>query len=55
MNGVYAIKLHEYSVKGGHWVAWYVNVVNVTNFDSIGVKHIPKGKVCYRLYQLTLS
>ena len=27
---------------GTHWIASYVNLYNVTCFDSFGVEHIPK-------------
>ena len=38
----YVINLDEYSDIGTHWVALHVVDNNVTYFDSIGVKHIPK-------------
>ena len=33
----------EHKSKETHWIALYVNEDNVTNFDSFGVEHIPKG------------
>ena len=42
-DGAYVTNLDEYSDIGTHWVALYVvNNNDVTYFDSIGVKHIPK-------------
>ena len=41
-DGAYVINLHEYKSVGTHWIALYVNVENVTYFDSFGVVHIPK-------------
>ena len=41
-DGAYIINLDEYESIGTHWIALYVNAVNVTHFDSFGVKHIPK-------------
>ena len=38
----YVINLDEYSDIGTHWVALWVNINNVTYFDSFGVEHIPK-------------
>ena len=38
----YIINLDEYELMGTHWIAWYVNSENATNFDSFGVEHIPK-------------
>ena len=38
----YIITLDEYELMGTHWIAWYVNSENTTNFDSFGVEHIPK-------------
>ena len=37
-DGAYIINHDEYSDIGTHWVALYVN----DDFDSFGVKHIPK-------------
>ena len=37
-DGAYVINHDEYSDIGTHWVALYVN----DDFDSFGVKHIPK-------------
>ena len=38
----YIIKLDEFKSIGTYWIALYVNDKDVTYFDSIGVKHIPK-------------
>ena len=38
----YPIKLDEYKSVGAHWIALYVNSVNVTYFDSFGAEYIPK-------------
>ena len=34
--------IDDYESLGTHWTALYVNVKNVTYFDSFGVEHIPK-------------
>ena len=36
--GAYAINLDEYKSMGTQWLALYVNVENVTYFDSFGVE-----------------
>ena len=41
-EGAYVINLDEYKSIGTHWITLYVNVENVTYFDSFGVEHIPK-------------
>ena len=41
-DGAYVINLDEYSDLGTHWVALYVQKINVTYFDSFVVEHIPK-------------
>ena len=41
-GGAYIIIFDEYESIGTHWIALYVNVKNVTHFDSFGVEHIPK-------------
>ena len=41
-DGAYIINPDEYSDTGTHWVALWVNIDNVTYFDSFGVQHIPK-------------
>ena len=41
-DGAYLINLDEYSDIGTDWVALWVNINNVTSFDSSGVEHIPK-------------
>ena len=40
--GAYVINLDDYESIGTHWIALYVNAKNVTYFDSLWVKHIPK-------------
>ena len=40
-DGAYVINLDEYSDIGTHWVALWVNINNVTYFDSFAVEHIP--------------
>ena len=39
-DGAYIINLDEQESIGTHWIALYVNAKK--NFDSFGVKHIPK-------------
>ena len=41
-DGAYMINLDGYSDIRTHWVALYVNNLDVTYFDSFGVEHIPK-------------
>ena len=41
-DGAYVKNLDEYKSIGTHWIALYVNGNSVTNFDSLGVEHIPK-------------
>ena len=41
-DGAYVINLGDYESKGTHCIALYLNVNNVTYFDSFGVEHIPK-------------
>ena len=41
-DGSYVINLDEFKSIGTHWIALYMNVDNVTYFDSSGVEHIPK-------------
>ena len=41
-DGAYVINLDEYSDIGTHWIALWMNINNVTYFDSFGVEHIPK-------------
>ena len=41
-DGPYVINLDEDSNIGTHWIALYILNNDVTYFDSIGVKHIPK-------------
>ena len=39
-DGAYVINLDEYANTGTYWIALYINIDNVTYFDSFGVKHI---------------
>ena len=41
-DGAYVINLDEYSDTGTHWVALWVNINDVTYFDSFVVEHIQK-------------
>ena len=41
-DGEYVINLDEYSDIGAHWIALYVKNNDITYFDSLGVKHVPK-------------
>ena len=41
-DGGYVINLDEYSDIGAHWIALYVKNNDITYFDSLGVKHVPK-------------
>ena len=41
-DGACIINFDEYESIGTHWIALYVNVKNVTYFDSFGVENIPK-------------
>ena len=41
-DGVYILSLDEYESTETHWIAWYVDVKNITHFDSFWVEHIPK-------------
>ena len=36
------INLDDFKSIGTHWIALYVNIENVTYFDSFGVEQIPK-------------
>ena len=38
----YVINLDEYKSIGTQWIPLYVNVENVTYFDSLRVEHVPK-------------
>ena len=42
-DGAFAINLDECKSIGIHWKALYVNGINVTYFDSFGIKHIRKA------------
>ena len=39
-DGTYVINLDEYSDIGTHWIATWMNINNVTYFDSFGVEHL---------------
>ena len=41
-DGIYTINLDEYKSIATHWVTLYVNVKNVTYYDSIKADHILK-------------
>ena len=41
-NGTYIINLDEYELIGIHWITLYINIENVTYFDSFGIEYIPK-------------
>ena len=41
-DGAYVINLDEYSDIGTYWVALYVQINDVTYFDSFRAEHIPK-------------
>ena len=41
-DGAYILSLNEYKSTETHWIALYVNVDNVTYFDSFQIKHISK-------------
>ena len=38
----YVINLDEYADVGRHWIALYVEDIEITYFDSFGVEHVPK-------------
>ena len=38
----YIIILNEFKSIGTHWIAFYVDGINVLYFDGFGVEHIPK-------------
>ena len=40
-NGIYVINI-EYESMGTHWLALYVNGINVTYFERLGIECIPK-------------
>ena len=40
---VYVINLDEYASMRTHWIALYVDNINITYFHSFGVEHIPEG------------
>ena len=41
-NNLSKINLDEYESIEAHWIAFYVNAENVTDFDSFGIEHISK-------------
>ena len=41
-DGTCVINPDEYTSLGTHWIALYMNGINVTSFDSFQVKHIPQ-------------
>ena len=40
-NGAFIISLDEYESIGTHWIALYVNAINVTYFGNFAVEYIP--------------
>lgn len=38
----YVVNLDEFKSAGTDWIALYMNDNNVTYFDSLGIKYIPK-------------
>ena len=38
-DGVYLINLHDYKSIGTPWIALYMNVDTVADFDRFGVEH----------------
>ena len=42
MDGAYVTNFDEYADVGMHWIALYVENVEIIYFDSFGVEHIPK-------------
>ena len=47
----YVINLDEYSDIGTHWIALWVNINNVTYFDSFGAEHLPKKTKAFIKYR----
>ena len=41
-DGTYVINPDEFKSIGNYWIALYVNVYNMTYFETFGVEHIPK-------------
>ena len=41
-NGAYVINLDEYADVGTYWIALYIEDIEITYFDSFGVKHVPQ-------------
>ena len=41
-NGAYVINLDEYADVGTHWIALYVEDIEIIYFGSFGVEYVPK-------------
>ena len=41
-NGLYIINLDEFKSIETHWIALYVNGIDIIYLNSFGVEHIPK-------------
>ena len=41
-NNLSKINLDEYESIEAHWIAFYVNAENITDFDSFAIEHISK-------------
>ena len=41
-NGLYIINLDDFKSIEIHWIALYVNGIDIIYFDSFGVEHIPE-------------
>ena len=41
-DGAHVINLDKFQSIGTHWIALYVNGINIIYFDSFGIEHIPK-------------
>ena len=46
-DGTYVINLDKFISIGTHWTALYVNIENVTYFDSFGVEHALKEIIMF--------
>ena len=44
-DGAYITNLGKQESIGTHWIALYINVENVTYFDSFGAEHIRNQKI----------
>ena len=40
--GAYVINLDEYADVGTHWIALYVKNIEIINFGSFRVEHVPE-------------